>query len=90
MLIVLAILLTAAGAATVYVTAGNQSMLPQRAGATARRAGWVVILLSLCFWVAELGAGAGVFGAFVTLMLSWIALPWLALLPVFKTVTGAR
>jgi hypothetical protein len=90
MLIFLAILLTAAGAATVYLTAGNQSMLPQRAGATARRAGWAVILVSLCFWVEEFGAGAGVFGAFVTLMLSWIALPWLALLPVFKTAAEAR
>ncbi|GGP24753.1 hypothetical protein [Silvimonas amylolytica] len=90
MLIVLAILLTAAGAATVYVTAGNQSMLPQRAGATVRQAGWGIVLLSLCCWIEALGAGAGVFGAFVTLMLSWIALPFLALLPVFKTVAGAR
>ncbi|WP_283149861.1 hypothetical protein [Silvimonas soli] len=90
MITIFAILLTVAGAAGTYLAAPNQSLLAQSAGWVGRRIGAVLLLAATVLWVWQLGVGAGVFAALVTAVLSWIALPALALLVPRKAAAGAR
>lgn len=90
MITLLAILLTVAGAAGLYLAAPNQALLAQPAGWVSRRIGTALLLAAAALWVWQLGIGAGLFAALVTVVLSWIALPALALLVPRKAAAGAR
>jgi membrane associated rhomboid family serine protease len=75
---VCAFLLGFLGAVLVYLSHSRQRLLrlplPRGAGV----AGTVAILASLWMWCLASGIAAGLAGALTTLMLTWVALPYMA------------
>jgi uncharacterized membrane protein YfbV (UPF0208 family) len=78
MVIVCAFLLSFLGAVLVYLSHKKQRLLRAALPFGSRLAGTVTIFASVWIWWAASGAAAGVAGALTALMLSWVALPYLA------------
>jgi hypothetical protein len=78
MAIVCAFLLGFWGAVLVYLSHERQRLLRAALPFGARMAGTAIIFASIGAWYAASGMAAGVAGALTTLMLSWVALPYLA------------
>jgi hypothetical protein len=78
MAMICAFLLSFLGAVLVYLSHERQRLLRRALPWGMRLAGAAAILTSVWLWWAASGAAAGVAGALTTLMLSWVALPYLA------------
>jgi hypothetical protein len=73
-----ALLLTAAGAALIYLASAHQGWRAKPLPATARLAGWLAAVTGCAAWLRATGTGPGVAAALSTLMLAWIVLPYAA------------
>jgi hypothetical protein len=78
MAMICAFLLGFLGAVLVYLSHERQRLLHRTLPSGARLAGTAAIFASVWFWSVASGPAAGVAGALTTLMLSWVALPYLA------------
>jgi hypothetical protein len=78
MVIVCAFLLSFSGAVVVYLSHERQRLLRAALPFGARIAGTVAIFASIWIWWAASGMAAGIAGALTTLMLAWVAMPYLA------------
>ncbi|WP_430390079.1 hypothetical protein [Dyella sp. 20L07] len=78
MITLCALLLTFAGAALVYLASARQRLRIKPLRAPARAAGWLIIFAGTACWLLVAGTGAGIAAALTALMLTWVALPYLA------------
>jgi uncharacterized membrane protein len=78
MVMVCALLLGFLGAATIYLSHQQQRLLRRALPHGYRVIGFAAIIASAWGWCTVFGAAAGIAGALTTLMLSWVALPYLA------------
>lgn len=73
-----ALLLCFASTLLLYLASPRQRLRATPLPPWARAAAWLVAAGGVAAWVALLGPGAGGFAALTTLMLGWVALPYLA------------
>ncbi|GGA00108.1 hypothetical protein [Dyella caseinilytica] len=78
MVMVCALLLSFLGAATIYLTHRQQRLLRRPLALGYNVIGVMAILASLWCWCIASGAAAGIAGTATTLMLAWVALPYMA------------
>jgi hypothetical protein len=78
MVMVCALLLSFLGAAAIYVSHPQQRLLRKALPVGCRLIGASAILAGFWCWCVASGAAAGVAGALTSLMLAWVALPYLA------------
>lgn len=74
----LALLLTLSGAVLVYLASTKQRLRTASLPARARTAGWVFLAAGTACWWRDAGMGPGITAALTTVMLAWVALPYLA------------
>ncbi len=78
MIVVCALLPIFLGAVLVYLTHGQQQWLHVTAPFAVRIAGFISIAAGTAMWCVVSGVGAGIATALSSLMLTWVALPYLA------------
>ncbi|GLQ48798.1 hypothetical protein ACFFJT_17510 [Dyella flava] len=78
MVIVCAFLLSVLGAVLLYLSHEQQRLLRRPLPFGARMAGTVIVFASVWIWWAASGVAAGIAGTLTSLMLAWVALPYLA------------
>lgn len=78
MILVLALLLTLIGAVLVYLASAQQRLRESRLPASAKLGGWVLFVGGTACWWHDAGMGPGITAALTLLMLTWVALPYLA------------
>lgn len=83
-----ALLLTLSGAVLIYLASARQRLRVSPLPTSARFAGWVVFAVGTAFWWSDAGMGAGLSAALTVLMLTWVALPYLAWWRTSSTVSG--
>lgn len=77
MTIACACLLTAFGAATIYLSHPQQGLLRTAMPGATRAIGTMAIIAGTWLWCVASGLAAGVAGALTNLMLVWVLLPYL-------------
>jgi hypothetical protein len=77
-IVVFALLLMFAGAPLVYLASEQQRLRKLSLPTIARRIGLLLLAAGTACWMYEAGTGAGIAAALTTLMLIWVALPYLA------------
>lgn len=78
MITLCALLLSLAGAALVYLASSQQRLRAAPLPLPAKLAGWLLIAAGTICWLREAGIGAGITAALTSVMLAWVALPYLA------------
>jgi hypothetical protein len=78
MVIVCAFLLSVLGAVLLYLSHEQQRLLRMSLPFGARVAGTALVFASVWIWWVASGVAAGIAGALTTLMLAWVALPYVA------------
>jgi hypothetical protein len=78
MVIVCAFLLSVLGAVLLYLSHEQQRLRRRSLPFGARVAGTVLVFASVWIWWVASGVAAGIAGALTTLMLAWVALPYVA------------
>jgi hypothetical protein len=74
----LALWLTLSGATLIYLASAQQRLRPRPLPALTRLVAWPLAAGGLACWWYDAGMGPGMTAALTTLMLTWIALPYLA------------
>jgi uncharacterized membrane protein YtjA (UPF0391 family) len=78
MMMVCAFLLGFLGAVLVYLSHPQQRLLRQPLATGTRMIGLVAIIASVWSWCTASGAAAGIAGVLTSLMLAWVAMPYLS------------
>jgi hypothetical protein len=77
-IILCALLLTLSGAVLIYLASSQQRLRASSLPVSARRSGWVLVVLGTGAWWMDAGMGPGITAALTMLMLTWVTLPYLA------------
>jgi hypothetical protein len=73
-----ALLLCLAGGTSIYLASSQQQWRAKPLPRVARWIGWLLAALGMAAWIVVDGIGVGITAALSTLMLAWVALPYLS------------
>ncbi|WP_109124418.1 hypothetical protein [Dyella sp. C11] len=78
MIILIALLLTLAGAVLVYLASAQQRLRVRALPSSAKWAGAALVAAGTACWWYDAGVGPGITAALTMLMLTWVTLPYLS------------